>query len=67
MKQIKAGEYKKTMCSFCAIPTKACWRSSGLGLSWYACDGHQGELREQERRSDSGHMSEADHQTWGRL
>lgn len=69
MKKIKEGEYKKAVCSFCAIKTKANWRSSRLGPpNSYACDGHQGELMQFERgRLDDGYMTEADYQTWGRL
>lgn len=64
MKKIK---YESTRnCSFC--PARAAWRSSGLGLQKFACDDHRPELRKHEvEQADNGHMSEADHQTWGRL
>lgn len=65
MKQIKPGEYKKTLCSWCTLP--AAWRASGMGVQGkYSCDVHRSELTQHERRDD-GHMSEADYQTWGRL
>jgi hypothetical protein len=69
VKQIKVGEYKKAVCSLCALPTPAKWRSSGIGMpNMYVCDGHQGELMQFERgHRDDGYMTEADHQTWGRL
>jgi len=64
MKQIKAGEYLKTRCSFC--PLKATWRSSKASM--YSCDGHRAKLKEEEhKRNDDGYMTEADYQTWARL
>ena len=67
MKQIKPGEYKKTLCSWCALP--AAWRSSGIGVAGrYSCNTHRCNLTEHERpRQDTGYMTEADYQTWGRL
>lgn len=53
-------------CSYCK--TRAAWRSGGLSLIKYACADHVKELQAHEVATrDDGHMSEADHQTWGRL
>lgn len=64
MKQIKEGTYKNTKCNWCL--EQAEWRSGGLGLNKYACNAHRKELALSER-THSGDMSEADHQTWGKL
>lgn len=48
-------------CDFCrkqSIKIKADWRHSGQ----YACDLHKKHII-----VDDGYMSEADHQSWGRL
>jgi hypothetical protein len=53
-------------CSFCKA--RATWRTNGLSFMKHACDEHQPQLREYEKQNqDDGHMSEADHQTWGRF
>lgn len=65
MKQIKPGTYTKSACKWCAAP--ADWKSSGMGLNTFACNSHRTELRQHEQAQYDGHMTEADHQTWGRL
>lgn len=65
MKRIKAGEYKSAVCAWCG--QAAVLRSSRI-TGKYACDTHSTKLLEAERESqDSGYMTEADYQTWGRL
>ena len=66
MKQIKAGEYKLALCRFCQA--KAGWRSNKAPLGIYACDKHREEIvKSEQEHEDDGYMTEADHQTWGRL
>lgn len=64
MKQIKPGTYTKSVCNWCNAPAE--WRSSGLGLSTYACDTHRPELRQHEVARLDGHMTEGDYQSWYR-
>lgn len=57
-------------CTYCK--DRAIWRSSGFSLikMEYACESHKliVQLKEQAaEKSRNDHMSEADHQTWGRL
>ncbi len=68
IRQIKPGTYLQCVCSWCG--QKPLWRPSSLSsIRKYACDEHriQLALEEQARRIRDDHMSEADHQTWGRL
>jgi len=53
-------------CSWCKA--RANWRSTQLSMVKYACNTHKSTLQNHEQQSrDDGYMSEADHQTWGRL
>lgn len=53
-------------CTYCK--ERANWKSSGLTINRFACDAHRSELQADEARlRDDGYMSEADHQTWGRI
>ncbi|KXS55066.1 MAG: Uncharacterized protein AWU57_569 [Marinobacter sp. T13-3] len=61
---------QKHSCSYCreqGIKTPAIWRSRG----WYetACEDHKAQLDQDEtkRETREQRMTEADHQTWGRL
>lgn len=66
MKKIKPGEYLMAACSWCL--ERPMYRSSSIGVSHKtACYAHHSKLVDHERSRDTGHMSEADHQTWGRL
>lgn len=63
MKQLKPGNTQR--CSYCR--EMASWRTSSMSLTKYSCTAHKEELAKHERKTaDNGHMSEADHQTWGR-
>lgn len=68
MKRIREKD-GKPWCKFCPEKTvRAVWRSTGMSINKHACEEHQQELRALEvSRRDDDHMSEADHQTWGRL
>lgn len=68
MKKIKPNE-GKPWCKFCPEKTvRAVWRSSGMGQSKHACEEHRTALlAHEESTRDSGHMTEADYQTWDRL
>lgn len=68
MKKIKENQMG-AWCKFCPPKTtRATWRSSGMGLSTHACDEHRKALEAHEaKQRDDGRMTEADHQTWGRL
>ena len=66
MKQIKPGEYTSKVCHECGC--KATWRATRTIGTMYACDDHKQDIVEAERlNQDDGHMSEGDHQSWGRL
>lgn len=53
-------------CSYCTA--RADWKSNGLSLVKFACQDHVYRLVKHEKDTrDNGHMTEADHQTWGRL
>lgn len=68
MKKIKCEH--KPWCQHCPPKTRrAVWRSSGLGgAEVKTCDEHKDKIVEFEKsRQDNGYMTEADHQTWGRL
>lgn len=68
MKMIKEKD-GKPWCKFCPDKTvRAVWRATGLGMAKHACQDHVEDLRTYEKAGqDSGHMTEADYQTWGRL
>ncbi len=67
MKKIKEKE-GKPWCKFCPEKTvRAVWRSSGFSTPKHACEEHRQELKDYElKQVDSGYMTEADYQTWGR-
>jgi len=51
-------------CSYCKA--RADWKA-GWPIK-FACEEHKHVLQEHETNTrDDGHMSEADHQTWGRF
>lgn len=64
MRKIKPSEIAKggkrycTRCKREGKRVEAVWTHMGE----HACEDHKGQLD-----TDDGHMSEADHQTWGRL
>lgn len=68
MKKIKEKE-GIPWCKWCPEKTvRATWRSSGMALSKHACEEHRDKLREYESsQKDTGHMTEADYQTWYKL
>lgn len=52
-------------CDFC--PSKAERATHvGYGFNGFSCEYHKPDLKKDEQKDD-GYMSEADHQTWGRL
>lgn len=64
MKKMKPQSTQR--CTYCK--ERADWRSGGLSSVAYACTAHQQKLREHEAATrDNGYMTEADHQSWGRL
>ncbi len=66
MKKVQLNTYKTATCHWCTAPRV--WRASrSCGFNTFACEDHTEKLRSYERSRDSGYMSEADHQTWGRL
>lgn len=68
MKKIKENE-GKPWCKFCPEKTvRAEWRSQGFATIKHACEQHRQDLKDYEKSNrDDGYMTEADHQTWGRL
>jgi hypothetical protein len=65
MKKMSAKSTQR--CTYCK--SRADWRSNGLASVKYACKNHIEDLRKHQEacdKLDNGHMSEADHQTWGR-
>lgn len=70
MKKLKSKDVR--YCTYCRASdtrTRAAWRSNSLALSKTACPEHRQDLQRDEARSAAAdsHMSEADHQTWGRF
>lgn len=64
MKHTKSTSTER--CSYCK--QRADWKASGITLNKFACEEHKTKLQNEEKeRHDDGHMSEGDHQSWGRL
>ncbi|MGX1201168.1 hypothetical protein [Marinobacter sp. MBR-105] len=68
MRKLKANQ--KHSCDFCraaGVKAPAIWRSEGFYE--HACEAHKPEIEaiENKRAQREGRMTEADHQTWGRL
>ena len=71
MRRVKSKERKaagKIYCSHCKpLKVDAVWRKAGIHCNHhdgYACEDHKHLIPVDK---DDGHMTEADHQTWGRL